>query len=675
MKKISTLIILILLLTTTSTNAQLTWQWGVRGNDNGPNNSSHEDNVIDMASDPNGNVYTLTRVYYSGDIAGMPVNGYTNVLNIIETIVVTSFDCNGQYRWHKRIGGSAGNNHGVAIKTDTLGGVYITGRVLAYAFHPDQVNFPDSLHIDIDSSSAFTSKSLFIVKYDTAGDYQWLRMPQPDTVSYITSLSKTGSVDMDVAPNGDVYVYSQLAPGLYEDGAFEIMNHQFYVIRYNKDGVFQNVIPLDMTYTNAGDPNNGDGSFNPIGAHFKRDHNNGHFYLSGIFWGYAGTWSIGNTPLVYTGGYAQKMYVGSFDGSGNALWVRQTTAEDTGTFGSASYTRSRVAIDDDGNVFVAGFAFNGDSWYGHTFTNPFNATGIFLLKLDVNGNTEWISAPSITAGEALEVVHSNGVIGLAGLYGHMVWDGFEIENPLGTGRDVFLARFSSGTGAVIGVDTIESYINAQEWLTAMTADKSGNFSIGGVFRDELYVPGNTLVQMNNEDWFVAKLGTGDCGCTLAVPDLSYTTGIGTAMIFTYTGTTPVDSVTWDFGDGNNAIGNNVNHTYSVAGTYTVCATAYNSCGMSIHCETFNTNGVGIENIQAIADIRIYPNPAVQDITIENSQSGTTMEIYNMTGSLVLHTSLQSTREKVNISDIPTGIYMIRFTDKDQRQTSMKFLKQ
>lgn len=675
MRKIYPLLICIQLLTITSTKAQLTWQWGVRGNDNGPNVSYHSDDVVDMATDPNGNVYTLTRVYEQGDVNGIPVTGVQNSINVIESMVVTSFNCDGNYRWHKIIGGTAENNRGVAIKTDTLGGVYITGQILAYAFNPDQVLLPDSLHIDTDSGSAWTNKSLFIAKYDTAGDYQWLRMPQPDTVSTTTSISLTGSVDMDVAPGGDVYVYSRLSPGLYEDGAFEIMNNNYYVIHYNKDGDFQNIIPLDLTYSNGGNPNNGDGSFNPGKAYFKRDHNNGHFYLSGMFEGYFGTMSFGNTPLVYTGGFAQCLYVGSFDASGNGLWVKQATAQDTGTFGGSSHTLSRVAVDDQGNVFVAGFAFNGDSWYGHTFNNTLNTTGIFLLKLDVNGNTEWISAPSVTAGEASGVVYSNGVIGFSGLYAHIVWDGVEKQIPTGTGRDPFLARLSSGTGAVIGIDTLLSSINSQEWLTAMAADKSGNFSIGGNFVNQLFVPGNTLQPSFFEDWFVAKLGTGDCGCTLAVPDYSFTTGTGTSMSFTYTGTTPVDSVTWDFGDGSNGIGNNVNHTYGLAGTYTVCATAYNSCGMSIHCETVSTNGVSVANTPGFENINLYPNPGTQDITIENALPGTTMEIYSVVGSLMQHITLQNTSEKIDISNLAPGIYMIRLTDKEQRQASVKFVKQ
>ena len=42
---------------------------------------------------------------------------------------------------------------------------------------------------------------------------------------------------------------------------------------------------------------------------------------------------------------------------------------------------------------------------------------------------------------------------------------------------------------------------------------------------------------------------------------------------------------WDFGDGNNANGKNVMHTYGSGGTYTVCLTVNNSCNTDITCYT------------------------------------------------------------------------------------------
>ena len=42
---------------------------------------------------------------------------------------------------------------------------------------------------------------------------------------------------------------------------------------------------------------------------------------------------------------------------------------------------------------------------------------------------------------------------------------------------------------------------------------------------------------------------------------------------------------WDFGDGDTANGNPVNHTYALPGTYQVCLTASNYCGDSTFCQT------------------------------------------------------------------------------------------
>ena len=105
--------------------------------------SNHRDDVIDMATDPNGSIYVLSTVFYGGDISGLSIAGVANVLSARETIVLSSFACDGQYRWHKIIGGTAGSNRATAVKTDMLGGVYVSGNVMAYASHPDPVTFPD----------------------------------------------------------------------------------------------------------------------------------------------------------------------------------------------------------------------------------------------------------------------------------------------------------------------------------------------------------------------------------------------------------------------------------------------------------------------------------------------------------------------------------------------------
>ncbi len=74
------------------------------------------------------------------------------------------------------------------------------------------------------------------------------------------------------------------------------------------------------------------------------------------------------------------------------------------------------------------------------------------------------------------------------------------------------------------------------------------------------------------------MGRAECGellpdpCDLQ-PDFTVTTdGCTVTLNGVNTGSTPASSWVWDLGDGNNAFGPTVSHTYAASGTYTVCLT-------------------------------------------------------------------------------------------------------
>jgi len=51
-----------------------------------------------------------------------------------------------------------------------------------------------------------------------------------------------------------------------------------------------------------------------------------------------------------------------------------------------------------------------------------------------------------------------------------------------------------------------------------------------------------------------------------------------------------------------------------------------------------------------------------------------LDIYNITGQQMLHTVLKGTKDKVNVGNLSSGIYLMRFTDKEGRQGNSKFVK-
>lgn len=72
-------------------------------------------------------------------------------------------------------------------------------------------------------------------------------------------------------------------------------------------------------------------------------------------------------------------------------------------------------------------------------------------------------------------------------------------------------------------------------------------------------------------------------------------------------------------------------------------------------------------------IEVYPNPATNSISVRSPEKNIDFEIINMAGQSILKSSTSSD-EKLNISHLPKGTYIINATD-GQRRVVEKFIKQ
>ncbi len=223
------------------------------------------------------------------------------------------------------------------------------------------------------------------------------------------------------------------------------------------------------------------------------------------------------------------------------------------------------------------------------------------MKLDQNGNKIWaVNASTVGAANSFAITVAGNELAVTGnFYQDMKWGTQVLAQGTNESADVFLARLNAQTGDLMGVDTLKSSYGAEEIPAAVIPDKRGNYYIGGKFYSNIIIGNNTLTNSGGEtDWFVAKFGAANCSCTLPVAAFSNTNGSGNTVNFIYTGTTPVDSVVWDFGNGSRATGLTTSITFAQSGSYNVCATAYNSCGSHTYCKNVATNGVGITDPDA-----------------------------------------------------------------------------
>ena len=460
------------------------WQWGKRGGSwNSSGAGGADDRVTDMATDKHGNIYVLSDV----ESPGVDVDGHVTPAYGGYDIMLSSFTCDGTYRWSKIIGSNGQDDYGYALKTDTLGGVYVMGTVDANA---------TQLHIDADSTwVGGPLKDFFIAKFDTAGTYKWFRMPQPDTIGVVSRSADNWLSDMDVDEAGNIYLMSVLPPGAYSAGEFVIDTQGYYFLKYDRNGIFQSLVPLSIKYT---------GTLGSPWFLMKRDHQSGRIYLTGNTYGAV---FLGTTEIT------QMLFVSSFPAAGgDPLWTIQNTI--AGGWGVAF---SRPAIDPEGAIYLSGCSYDGDTFNSAPIINPggFGETPL-VVKMDSNGHNIWCT--NVRTGydcDADYITVAGNVVAITGSYtGWFTWPGTTdtLKPPLGPGGyRLYYTTFDATTGAAQKLDSIGSpdgYFNEPK---AMVHDNFGNFYMGGDFGAEIWLAGDTMISVGGgSDFYIAKYGTANC---------------------------------------------------------------------------------------------------------------------------------------------------------------------
>ena len=75
-----------------------------------------------------------------------------------------------------------------------------------------------------------------------------------------------------------------------------------------------------------------------------------------------------------------------------------------------------------------------------------------------------------------------------------------------------------------------------------------------------------------------------------------------------------------------------------------------------------TTTTGINNVVA-NQLSIYPNPAKDDIFVKSEVQIKKVEIYSLTGALLL--SENNFKEKISVLTLPHGVYLVKvYTDKE-----------
>ncbi|WP_432672042.1 T9SS type A sorting domain-containing protein [Flavobacterium sp. SM2513] len=143
-----------------------------------------------------------------------------------------------------------------------------------------------------------------------------------------------------------------------------------------------------------------------------------------------------------------------------------------------------------------------------------------------------------------------------------------------------------------------------------------------------------------------------------------------------TETTPLVTLQW-FDQNSNIIGTGdsievcptTNQQYSVSATYT-------RCGGTDVIMVQDSYAVQIENLavhdanQANTAFQMYPNPVDNLLHIKSNTALESVEIYSLQGQRVL-TTIQN---QINVSQLASGVYLIRILDVNKASVTRKLVK-
>jgi len=474
------------------------WQWGKRIGSSvfiGPN--SDTENASDIATDKEGNIYVLGLVRVSGVVTADTHLVNTELISNANNILLTSYSCDGTFRWSKIIGAPAGA-FAKSVQIDTMGGVYVLANLFM------QVGVTG--YIGDDTTLTNTGKSLYVMRFDSSGALDWLVSPQPDTINFNNAFNNSMGVDMHVTPSGEVSVLALLPIGGNLNNTLVLQQPKLCIINYSSQGIFLNAHPMPITIQNF--------------ATYRLSMNmtkskNGNIIVS------AYSFNPDVDSLKVAGDYVKRSFIASFSSTAQLNWKHEfgiTAALDSllGYFYKPSFY-GRPISDENNNLYFAGVCGNGDTLAGHLFVNNLTtnlAFMPFLIKLNAAGNLIWAQNASVNyPSNCFDIALNGNKIGVTGSYpGILRWQNssLSLNHNVNQGRDPFIAIFNAENGNCLSLDSITGVNGFDEEGKWLTADGNSNFVVAGNFSTYLVVANDGLQAAGDSDYFIAKYGDENC---------------------------------------------------------------------------------------------------------------------------------------------------------------------
>lgn len=401
------------------------------------------DNGYSIASDNTGNSY-ITGVF-SGTLT---IGSFILNSNGGADIFIAKINPAGVWIWAIQVGGT-GNEESYAIAVDNNANVYLTGYYTSI-----NIAF-GSISLTIDGG-----QYIFTAKMDTNGNWLWAKKAGNGYNYAVTGLKFGGGIAID--NNGNCYITGSFCyRATFGSTSLVGGRSEAFIAKLNTNGSW-------LWAKRAG------GSYYDYGFSIALD-SSGNSYLTGSFQSSA---TFGTTTLSSSG--ADDIFVAKLNSSGTWLWAKRAG----GTGHEYGYG---ISTSPSGDIYVTGYVDNGATFGATTLNN----NGVFVTKLDSNGNWLWAKCNaenawgwywSYTIGNSI-TTDSNGNCYTTG--------SFLITKLDTNGNWLWTKQTTSQTGDI--------------WGSGISIDSIGNLYVTGSFYGGATFDTNTILGSGLRNTFVVKL--------------------------------------------------------------------------------------------------------------------------------------------------------------------------
>ena len=479
MKKVITILIAFALMGLSAKAQNYQWITGGGGTDN-MSVADWFERVDHICTDAHGNIYIAAMV---GSTNLRVDTFFTNAVDNYPgrpNLILASYTCNNTLRWVKLIQAHEWAESGGIEYYN--GSIYVTGSTVGA-----------NIRIGTDTVLPSSNLSSFTARFDTLGNYKWIRYIGLDNNQTAITAGDPGVLAID--GQGYIHNFNAIRKGCELSATDSITETGTFDFKYDSTGAFLShvhVAQLDSlkTFVKC--------VYSPV---------NNKFYAL-----------IGPNVMFDTSSFL-KNRVAAFNNHDSVVWIDSTTVYENSINGIDYKGGNALYICANSSCCPDTFSFGG-----MTVHNTFDSLGSsgVICRLDTNGVTQWIykldGNISIDYFEDLCIL-PNGNITATGFFGGIAKHNSDIlYDTINASLEPWLVIVNP-SGNTVFLDEFHGDGFYKEGRI-MTCDAIGNIFVGGYMVDTMYATGIPAYHSNggNTDFFVLKYGY-DCSSLTSTNDI------------------------------------------------------------------------------------------------------------------------------------------------------------